>query len=157
MRLAATNTGTARTSSQLHLGVSSYRGIASSIRRSSAHVESRSGTINTHRREEKGREEKRHGSRRSFRFSKLTELVPSNEHIFIYRVLCIGEIFRETEHEMSLTWKHHEPALPLSSLSSSSTPRPLIIARSAPRRKRARPYPSLLLERYFKYPRYADS
>lgn len=50
---------------------------------------------------------KKDSRRWPFCFPKLIELVPSNEHIFIYRVLCIGEIFRETEHEMSLTWKHH--------------------------------------------------
>lgn len=149
--IASTNTDTREQALDY---TSVRRRIASSIRRSSARV-----SINTYRREEEV--EKRHGSRRSFRFSKLTELVPSNEHIFIYRVPCIGEIFRETEHEMSLTWKHHASSPGFISLLPLHLRSPLTDhcpqQRSSVGNARGHILASLLLERYFEHPRYADS
>ena len=41
------------------------------------------------------------------------EFLQTNMHIFIHRVPCIGETFREREHETSLTWKHRADPLSL--------------------------------------------
>lgn len=121
--IASTNTDTREQALDY---TSVRRRIASSIRRSSARV-----SINTYRREEEV--EKRHGSRRSFRFSKLTELVPSNEHIFIYRVPYASVKSSARRNTKCHLLGNIMPPFPVSSLSSpfTSAPRSLIIARSS--------------------------
>lgn len=50
--------------------------------------------------------ERKKQRRRSARCSKLIRPLLQTSIFLFTRVLCIGEIFRETKHEMSLTWKH---------------------------------------------------
>lgn len=122
------------------------RVVASTCRRASIRRSSQP-SIDTRVQGKRKKTTARFASRKTYRASSLLQ---TNEYIFIYRVLCIGEIFRETEHEMSLTWKHrassylpsspafHPSPLPRFSLSPPSPvlplplPRPLIIARSVP-------------------------